>query len=385
MVVSRFVHTARMMMGPAYSQSAIHYEVLTEVSQIAALSAEWDALLDRSKCNRAFSCSKWYLATPDLLPQLQPLVLVARRNHGLAGILPLWLNVNRREAGFPDDYSDHLDIIAEDGDIEVATGLMDLALSDAGNYDTLVLKHIKQDANCVSGIQNLKIVAANPQELFAAHSCLEYAVVNLARGYAAYRKTLNKHFRKALVRESNQSQRKGILVRELSSGDLDPQRLPETFLSLHFSRFGDRSTIRTDFQNATPWITKLFPCLFAERRMRVFAILNQQEFVGIHLAMVGRDGMYGWNSGFIPEILDISPGNLLFDFVIRQSCEEGLHEYDFGWWGQDYKRHWKPFSRTIGEIRLSLRSCSGEQRFVAQMSNEGQPVAPLTLDQARGS
>jgi CelD/BcsL family acetyltransferase involved in cellulose biosynthesis len=104
----------------------------------------------------------------------------------------------------------------------------------------------------------------------------------------------------------------------------------------------------------------------------------------MHLAMVGRDGMYGWNSGFIAEILDISPGNLLFDFVIRQSCVEGLREYDFGWWGQDYKRHWKPFSRTIGEIRLSLRGCSRESRLetmrAAHMGSEGQPIAPLILD-----
>lgn len=363
-------------MGSAYTQSAIRYEVLTEMPQIAALSEEWDALLSRSKCNRAFSCSKWYLSTPDLLPQLQPWVLVARRNQSLAGILPLWLDVNRREAGFPEDYSDHLDIIAQDGDIDVATGLMDLALSNIGNYDILALKHIKQDANCVLGIQNLKIVP-NSLELFAADKGLEYAVVDLTPGYAAYRKTLSKKFREALVRVINRAQRIGILVRELSPDDLAPQRLPETFLSLHLSRFGDRSTITTGFQNATSWISKLFPCLFAERRMRVFAILKQQEFVGMHLAMVGRDGMYGWNSGFVPEILDISPGKLLFDFVIRQSCEEGLREYDFGWWGQDYKHHWKPFSRIIGEIRLSTRSWSGDQQLAARISNEGQSAASL--------
>src|SRR6185503_3661789 len=60
-------------------QVALDYSVLTDLCAIAALSAEWDELLARSRCNRAFSCSKWYLATPYLLPHLEPLVLVARR------------------------------------------------------------------------------------------------------------------------------------------------------------------------------------------------------------------------------------------------------------------------------------------------------------------
>jgi len=90
---------------------------LTERREIAAISSEWDALLARSRCNRAYSCSKWYLATPDLLPELHPLVLIAWREGVLAGIMPLWLDVGRKEAGFPNDYSDHLDIIAPDDKI----------------------------------------------------------------------------------------------------------------------------------------------------------------------------------------------------------------------------------------------------------------------------
>src|SRR3954467_3962068 len=102
----------------------LDYTILRDIQDIVSISMEWDGLLARSRCNRAFSCSKWYLATPYLLPHLEPLVLVARRCGRIAAILPLWLDIHKKQAGFPDDYSDHLDIIAADEDTDVSVGLL---------------------------------------------------------------------------------------------------------------------------------------------------------------------------------------------------------------------------------------------------------------------
>src|SRR5215470_1700199 len=140
---------------PPPREGSVQYELLTEIEQATALSSDWDSLLARSRCNRAYSCSQWYLATHELLPQLQPLVFVARRKNILSGILPLWLESNRRLARFGDKFGDHLDIIAADEDMEVITGLLASALQGTGSYDRLALGQVKRDSNYIRAAKAL--------------------------------------------------------------------------------------------------------------------------------------------------------------------------------------------------------------------------------------
>ncbi|HEY6252896.1 MAG TPA: GNAT family N-acetyltransferase [Candidatus Angelobacter sp.] len=327
--------------------SSIDYQVLTELHDIGAIASSWDRLLVRSCCNRALSCSQWYLATPSLVPEYEPVVFTAWRDHVLAGILPLWLN-GEGDAGFPDDFSDQLDIIAADGDLDIFAGLLCCAIKGIGRYHRLMLSNIRADSNCVQGAQILgfgEIIKTS----FGPDRSLTYAVLDLEPGYDSYRRRLSHNFRHALSRGWNKLHRNGIVVNELKPDSLEPARLPEVFLTLHFSRFGQSS----DFQSECPtdlWMNRLFPILFAERRMRVFAMLDGARILGIHLAMVGKRGLYGWNCGFLPEASKLSPGRLLIDYVVRQSCLEGLKEYDFGWFGQPYKHNWRPSTRAVGEL-----------------------------------
>jgi hypothetical protein len=340
------------------AKMAIDYEILTHICGIASISSEWDALLDRSPCNRAFSCSKWYLSLPYVLPELQPVVVVAKRDGILAGILPLWQDVHRKEAGFPDDFSDHLDIIAADDDIETITGLLSTALQGATGYSKLLLKHIKPDSNCVRGAQALGL-CTDVDEVFSPQRSLAYAVLDLTCGYDEYCRTLSRKFRLNLNRARSKAQRDGITVRELTPESLPPESLPKLFLSLHESRFGKNTSLRSACESPELWIHHLFPALFVERRMRVFAVLRKDCIVGIDLAMVGKSGLYAWNGGFSPEIACYEPGKLLIDKAIHHSCLEGLAEYDIGWFGQEYKAHWRPTIRYISELRFDTfaRSC----------------------------
>lgn len=315
---------------------------------------EWDTLLEQSRCNRAFSCSKWYLATPDILPKLQPFVVVARRQGALAGILPLWFDAVRKEAGFPDDYSDHPDIIAADEDVEAITGLLSVVLQETSDYSRISLKHIKPDSNCVRAAQELGWDRKMQEP--APHASLAYAVLDLRCGYDAYVKSLSRKFRLNLNRMRSKAQREGVTVRELGLDDLSPESLPALFLSLHESRFGKNTSLKSVCTSPEPWIHRLFPFLFIEGRIRVFAVLYKDRIAGIDLAMVTKSGMYAWNGGFLPEIACYDPGKLLIHKAIEQCCAEGLAEYDVGWFGQTYKAHWKPAIRYISDLVFNTNS-----------------------------
>jgi len=333
------------------SSDSLRYSILTEVHEITSIALEWDSLLAQSPCNRAFSCSKWYLATPCVLPEAKPLVIAARRDGTLVGILPLWLDITRKEAGFPDDYSDHLDIIAADNDLETITGLLQVARQGPASYEKLVLKHIKSDSNCARGARVLGL-RHDLDEAFAPQNSLAYAVLDLTGGYDEYSKSLSRKFRLNLNRMRSKAQRDGVIVRELGPEDLPPESLPGLFLSLHENRFSKGTSLKSVCKSPEAWIHQLFPCLFAERRIRVFAIFYKNKIAGIDLATVTKAGMYGWNGGFLPEIAGYDPGKLLIHKAIQQCCLEDLSEYDLGWFGQAYKAHWKPAIRYIGELQF---------------------------------
>jgi len=330
-------------------QVALDYSVLTDLGAIAALSAEWDELLARSRCNRAFSCSKWYLATPYLLPHLEPLVLVARRCGRIAAILPLWLDIHKKQAGFPDDYSDHLDIIAADEDTDVSVGLLNFAIRQKQHCDKLSLKHIKPDSNCARAARRLGLFR---EEAFAPGKSLPYAVIDLTGGYDNYLGTLSRPFRRQLKRLCGKAQKENIRVLELKPESFSPQSLPAIFLRLHESRFGAGTSLTLVCKSPEKWIYNLFPELFMEQRMRVFVIEIEDLIAGIDLEMVTRSGMYSWNGGFLPEIQQYHPGKLLIHKAIEQCCLEGSTEYDLGWFGQEYKSQWRPGIRQIGELQL---------------------------------
>lgn len=329
-----------------HGSAPLDYSIWTELRDIASISGEWDTLLAKSRCNRAFSCSKWYLATPCLLPDLKPLVLVAKRNGRIAGIFPFWLDTGPKEAGFPDDYSDHLDIIAEDDDLEVITGLLSAALRGSADFSRLSLTHIKPDSNCVRAAQELGL-CDDVDKMFGPPRALAYAVVDLTCGYERFRKIEN------LDRFRRKAQRDGIEVREFTPADLSPASLPELFLALHAGRFGERTSLRSICKSPEVWIHRLFPALFAEKRMRVFVLLQKGRIAGIDLVMVARSGVYAWNGGFFPEVARYAPGKLLIDKTIQQCCLENLAEYDLGWFGQEHKTYWSPITRYIGELVLN--------------------------------
>jgi len=329
-------------------ETAVRYEILTEIENVRLIVSEWDYLLATSRCNLAFNCSKWYLARIELLPTIQPLVFTAYRDQVLAGVLPLWLEPGPRLATFGDDYRDYFDIIAADEDREVITGLLKLALQGAWNYDRLDLGLVKRDSNLVKGAEALGL-AETVDVFFAPGRSIAYAVLDLSCGYNEYRKRLSRNFRRSLNLAHNRARRDGLIVRELTPADLDPELLPDTFLSLHLSRFGDRS----DFRSSESWVRKLFPSLFAEQRMRVFAILNKGQIVGIDLQMITKSGMYSYNTGFLPEMRQYAPGKLMIHQAIEQSCLEGMTEFDLGYWEPGYKLDWQPIKREVGDLQFA--------------------------------
>jgi len=330
-------------------ETGVQCEVLTDWQGILSLREAWNVLLARSRCNRAFNSAQWYFAVPLILPELSPLLCIARRAGTMQGILPLWRDQRRHEVRFADHFCDHIDIIAADDDGEVMTDLLAFALQEASKYGTLSLRRLKRDSNCVRAACALGF-SGQVEQGFAAEAAGEHAVIELGIGYEAYLKTLSRKFRLNLNRMRHKAVANGVVVRELQPEDITAEQLPAIFLSLHSARFGEASKLVAP--SGVKWIQHLFPCLFAERRLRAFAVLLADQIAGIDLAMVSWSGLYAWNGGFLPEVQRYDPGKLLIDKTIQQCCAERFGEYDLAGFGQQYKAHWRPAIRWVGNLQF---------------------------------
>jgi CelD/BcsL family acetyltransferase involved in cellulose biosynthesis len=325
----------------------ITYQVLDTFPDVEAIAAEWDLLLDQSPCNRAFSCSRWFLVSCSLNQSISPHVIVARRGGAIMGVLPLVLIDDSRVATLASESSDYNDIVSIEGDYSVLVGLLEHAISLGGSYERVVLSRVRRDSNCFRAAEILER-EGSIQPVFQTTGTCPY--VDLSLSYEEYLRTRSKSFRKSLRRAQRNAESSNIAVRELDPTHFPPGRLPEEFLSLNLDRWGAKSYYRSTFVES--FVLKLLPDLFSQRRMRAFALMKEERLLGLDLCMVGANSLCSWNGGFLSEAARCSPGKLLIDAGIRQAYAGKFEEYDLMRGDEAYKKSWANNTREIGSLLI---------------------------------
>ena len=327
--------------------SGMSYQVLTTLRDIEAISAEWDLLLDQSRCNRAFSCSKWFLASATIDHKVSPYVLVARRGSQIAGILPLSIANDGQTLTFAGEMSDYNDMIANDSDRDVLAGLLRSSLRFGKGFRRIVLNRVRHDSNCARAVR-----ALNPPldltKSFSVRGSSRY--VRLPSNYQDYLSTRSRNFRKSLGRARRSAENNNLAIRELGADTFPPNRLTEAFLSLNRDRWGAECYYKLAFPHT--FVLKILPALFAEQRLRAFALMRGKDVLGLELCMVGANSLCAWNGGFLSEAGRWSPGTLLMDAGIRYSYSSKLEEYDLLRGDEPYKQRWGNSTREIGCFEL---------------------------------
>jgi CelD/BcsL family acetyltransferase involved in cellulose biosynthesis len=332
-----------------FDTGSITYEVLTELSAVVEVAAEWDALLSRTSLNQAFSSSNWFIAACRNDPALSPHVILARRGAKLAGVLPLALKATLDTAEFPNYLCDYSDIVAFEEDTAVSAGLITHGLSNPYGYKKIILSHIRLDSNCLRAVQDIEGGQVADQLYQRSHDCY---YIDLPASYADYLKAKGGHFRKRVKRIQNIARERGLVLGELHPESFDPFELAESFLSLHLGRHGAQSCFEP--QRARLFVEEVFPALFRDGRIRILALLEGERMIGIDVYTMGGSSLCAWNGGFLSEAESLSPGKLLIDAGIRLACDLKLVEYDFLRGPEAYKMRWVNASRPIGRVELPV-------------------------------
>ena len=301
------------------------YEVLTQLDAIKLIAPEWNRLLAESSCNLAFSSAQWFIANCDVNPNVQPHVLIARRDGILAAVLPLVLNGD--VATFPDDESDYNDMVTARDDTAAMTDLLVHALSASAGYPRLILSRLRDDSNCMRSAQILKPDALDRP--YSGDTTCPY--VRLGSSYEEYLSTRSKSFRTSLIQAHNYAERNNVLV---------------------LNRFAQETSLSSP--PAQSFVRKVFPSLFAERRLRAFALFEADRIVAISLCMAGANSLCLWNGGFTRSAERWSPGKLLISAGIKRAIALRLAEYDFLRGKEAYKSRWANDARDIGQLEFQI-------------------------------
>jgi CelD/BcsL family acetyltransferase involved in cellulose biosynthesis len=336
-----------------FESGPLAFQVLTDVSEIARLSDEWDALLARSVCNRAFSSAQWFVASCSANSSFQPYAIIARKGAGLAGILPLVLIEEGRVATFPSYLTDYSDAIVARDDLAVVAGLLNRARIEPNGYRRLTLRHIRRDSNCTRAIQMQEngSQAGNAfREMVGCH------YLRLPATYEDFLRTKDSRFRKRLKRLQTLAGDSDLVVSTLAPDNFPADRLVDVFLSLHLAR----QTARSCFESAAAqtFAREVIPDLFKKRIVRACALTAGEQVVAIDLYTTGYRSLGAWNGGFLDDVAHCSPGKLLINAGIKLACALGLDEYDFMRGTEDYKNSWARDTRSVGSIELSVAGAS---------------------------
>jgi CelD/BcsL family acetyltransferase involved in cellulose biosynthesis len=326
----------------------VSYDVLTEVSALTAIAEEWNTLLDRSECNRAFSSAQWFIATCRVNPQMTPHVIVSRRGSEVAGILPL-VSTQGHSAEFPSYLCDYNDIVVARDDSSVALALLDCVVGSARDYERIKFSNLRDDSECLRAVRLLKEMKSVDWIITPDMTCY---YLSLTSTYDDYLKTRSRVFRKSLGRARRAAKEHNLQVRELDPEVFACEQLPELFLSLNLDRFGSETHFGSVAAQA--FVREVFPTLFAERRLRAFALFDAARIIGIDICMAGPRSLCSWNGGFVAEARKWSPGRLLISEGIRRAYELGLDEYDFLRGSHTYKSKWASGKRFISQCELRL-------------------------------
>jgi CelD/BcsL family acetyltransferase involved in cellulose biosynthesis len=324
---------------PANNDGPVTCREYPELPLVAALSEQWDRLLQNTTCNRAFSSAAWFLSACNVDPSISPCVITAWRGFELVGVLPLIEVSGTASVEFP--LSDYNDAIARPTDNVAVEGMLDCALGLGRN---LRLRNLRLDSNCYRAVNQAwpELVEKRFQ---VVHTCF---YIDLHTSYIDYLASRSKNLRADLRRHERRARQDGLAVTALTPNTFAPERLAEVFLSLHFARFQKETAFRNPTQQA--FVRAAFPVLFRQGRLKPFVLTAGGEVIAIDICLIGPRGLCTWNGGFLPEAEEYSPGTLIVAEQLRQSFDSGMEEYDWLQGGESYKSRWATDSRSTGRF-----------------------------------
>lgn len=331
----------------------------------AALQAEWNALLRRSRFDTVFLTYEWQTTWWQHLGEGELWIVALRRtdNDELVGIAPLYLVVNdagrwagKRKLNLVGciEVSDYLDIIAAKGweDAVYAAFVAWLCSNEAPAWDVLDLCNLPQDSLT--------------HQRFADHLDPAAFQVEISQEDVAPQFKLPLHYETYLQERVEKKQRHEIRRK---------QRRAERETAVHFHFVGPEDNLEAEMDDfaalqrasredkaefMTPEMRRFFTAM--ARRMQeagwlrlCFLSINGEKAAALLSFEYNRRFLL-YNSGYDPEAYaHLSPGWVLLAYTIQYAIAVGCRVFDFMQGDEEYKYRFG--SEDYAVMRVLVNRC----------------------------
>jgi CelD/BcsL family acetyltransferase involved in cellulose biosynthesis len=319
--------------------SAIEAHVISDCRELAALAPDWARLWERCPNSTPFQSPGWLLPWWSAFAPGELMSIGVFSAGRLVGLAPLYLEANsagQRLLPLGISLSDYVDVLIEP-DFEAPVGeAMLRAIDREMRWSTLEWNELSPRAAALhlDGLRSSSVT----EEISSA--CPVLALNDTSAGGAIY---LPASKRRKLRMARHRAERRGE-VEFLDTDAASAESLFELLVSLH----------------GACWHARFGSGVLADTRVRAFhkeAIARLDGIVRLHALRIGgetaavyygfehRERAYAYLSGFSPSFAHESPGSLLLEYVIAQSCRSGVREFHFLRGGESYKYEWGAHDR----------------------------------------
>jgi CelD/BcsL family acetyltransferase involved in cellulose biosynthesis len=337
----------------------LRVEIVHELSALARMRSEWDALMDASDAG-PFNAWEWiYPWCRRIAPDRRPLVLTARDRTGtLVGLMPLGFelcHVLGRQVGrlsfLGETYvgSDYLDVVARRGMEEPVTRAFAHGLREMhGGWDVLDLVDLREDSLTVKVLREtfpeLEVRVTEryvcPYETFRPRDPFELFLKRTGRrdNYLRRRKWLEKQEGYRIER----TEAPGALAGPMAD-----------FFRLHSARWAAEGGSQGIQSHEVEAFHRDATQFLAERGLlRLYTMKVGGRAVASVYGLIYRDTFIYYQSGYDPEWRNRSVGLVLVGETFKDAIEGGLRHYDFLRGTEAYKSDWTSMDRRTVALRI---------------------------------
>jgi CelD/BcsL family acetyltransferase involved in cellulose biosynthesis len=344
----------------------LRVEIVHELSAMARMRPEWDALLEASDAG-PFNAWEWiYPWCRRIAPERRPLILTARDRTGkLVGLMPLGFelcNVLGRQVGrlsfLGETYvgSDYLDVVARRGMEEPVTRAFAHGLREMhGGWDVLDLLDLHE------GSLTEKVLRETFPEMevrVTDRYVCPYETFTPGEPFDAFLKRTGRRDNYLRRRKWLEKQEGYCIERTEAPGALAAPMAD--FFRLHSARWaadGGSQGIQSHEVEAFHRDATQF---MAERGLlRLYTMKVGGRAVASVYGLIYRDTFIYYQSGYDPEWRNRSVGLVLVGETFKDAIQAGLTQYDFLRGTETYKSDWTTKQRRTVALRIHSTQGAG--------------------------
>lgn len=318
--------------------------ILTSISELEAISAEWRELFNRCHTT-VFQSPDWQLPWIKVFKPARLRVVELRDRGRLRGLAPLLIyprGAERVLAFAGGGVSDYLDVLIQPGcESQSVSNIVEAITSDDG-WTVLDLTDLPAHSALLE-IPQLKSYASE-------HDCT--SALSLPASEDELPHLFSKRQRANLRNAQSRLRDAGHSYIEVATGDNFPEFLAD-LCNLHSSRWNTRGQAGVlDDQKIREFHRISSDLLLRQNMLHLERLRLGDRTLAVIYSLFDRDTAFCYLQGFDPDYGRFSPGTQLMFSVMKNAIHQRIGRFDFLRGQETYKRHWRAVPQPTYRIQM---------------------------------